>query len=190
MKYATLGIGVVVVAALAWFAFMFLNSSDLASLTGGGGSGVSSVSSSTRTSLKPPRQAPAGYQEYRDEQYRFALFYPSNLSVKTYDEGGGAMTIIFQDIKTVQGFQVYVVPYEASQVSDAQFKRDEPSGVRKNPQNATIDGAAATSFYSTNLTLGETAEVWFVRGGYLFEVTTLKSLDTWLAGIMQTWQFI
>ena len=33
-------------------------------------------------------------------------------------------------------------------------------------------------------------EVWFIHGGYLYEVTTYKELDTWLGSIMQTWKFI
>ena len=37
---------------------------------------------------------------------------------------------------------------------------------------------------------GDTREVWFIHGGYLYEVTTYKELDIWLAGIMRTWKFI
>ena len=29
-----------------------------------------------------------------------------------------------------------------------------------------------------------------LNGGYLYEVTTYKPLDTWLADIMKTWQFL
>jgi hypothetical protein len=37
--------------------------------------------------------------------------------------------------------------------------------------------------------MGDTREVWFIKGGFLYEVTTYKQLDTWLAQILQTWQF-
>ena len=30
----------------------------------------------------------------------------------------------------------------------------------------------------------------FIHGGYLYEVTTYKELDTWLGSIMQAWKFI
>jgi hypothetical protein len=33
-------------------------------------------------------------------------------------------------------------------------------------------------------------EVWFIKAGHLYEVATYKALDTWLAQIVQTWQFI
>jgi hypothetical protein len=140
--------------------------------------------------LKPARTPPAGHAEYRNERYRFALFYPSNLSVKSFDEGGGASTIALQDVGRAEGFQIFVVPYEEAQVSEARFRRDVPSGVREGLLGITIGGAAATSFYSANALLGDTAEIWFIYGGYLFEVTAPKSQAVWLSGIMATWQFI
>lgn len=145
--------------------------------------------------LKPARTPPAGYTEYRNEQYRFALFYPSGLTVKTYDEGGGASTIVFQNTDTAQGFQIFIVPYGAAQVSEAQFKRDEPSGVMQEPQNVTVDGVFGTMFFGEVPLLGATREIWFIhrlpgQGGYLFEVSTPKPLDSWLQGIIGSFQFI
>jgi hypothetical protein len=32
--------------------------------------------------------------------------------------------------------------------------------------------------------------VWFIHGGFLYEVTAYKELDTWLKPILQSWQFI
>ena len=45
-------------------------------------------------------------------------------------------------------------------------------------------------FFGSNSIMGDTREVWFVHGGYLFEVNTYKDLDSWLSQIMQTWVFI
>lgn len=45
-------------------------------------------------------------------------------------------------------------------------------------------------FFSKNIALGDTREVWFIKNGYLYEVTTLKSLDAWLTQILQTWKFL
>ncbi len=149
-----------------------------------------SEATSTITALKPAREAPIGYIEYRNERYRFALLYPNSLSVKAYDEGGGAMTVTFQNIKAAEGFQIFIVPYAQNQISEARFRQDEPSGIRQKPLNVSIDAVAATSFYSSNVSLGDTAEIWFLHGGYLFEVTTVKPLAPWLSAIMQNWQFL
>lgn len=140
--------------------------------------------------LGPHRNAPEGYTEYYDSIYRFSLFYPSDLSVESYDEGAGAATITFQNPETAHGFQIFILPYAEDQVSEERFRLDEPSGVRTGEQRVSIDGALAASFFSESLTLGETAEVWFVHGGYLYEVTTLKPLSGWLSGIMRTWKFL
>lgn len=140
--------------------------------------------------LKPARTPPAGYAEYRDERYRFAFFYPNNLSIKTYDEGGGASTFAFQNVADAEGFQLFVVPYRGTQVSMERFRQDEPSGVMRQPLGIAIDGATATSFYGTDAMLGDTAEIWFIQGGHLFEATAPKSQAQWLSNIMATWQFI
>jgi hypothetical protein len=140
--------------------------------------------------LAPPREAPMGQKEYRSERYRFALFYPENLKVESYDEGGGVSTIVFENDVAATGFQIFITPYGARQVSAERFKKDVPSGVIREPQQIAIDGALATMFLSRDMLLGETREVWFVHGGYLFEVSTLRALDADLARIMQTWIFI
>jgi hypothetical protein len=45
-------------------------------------------------------------------------------------------------------------------------------------------------FYGSNSVMGDTREIWFIHGGFLYEVTTYKELDSRLVPIMQTWQFI
>jgi hypothetical protein len=44
-------------------------------------------------------------------------------------------------------------------------------------------------FFGSNSVMGDTREIWFIHGSFLYEVTTYKELDSWLAPIMQTWQF-
>lgn len=136
------------------------------------------------------RVVPEGMREYRNAAYHFSLLYPEELSVAEHQEGGGAITITFQNVERAEGFQTFIVPYGEPQVSEGRFRQDAPSGVRKNLTNIIVDGATGAAFYSTNLALGDTREVWFVHGGFLYEVTTLKSLDIWLDGIIQTWKFI
>lgn len=137
----------------------------------------------------PLAQAPAGYIPYRNAKYRFALSYPPELKVSEYDEGGGASTITFQGGNENAGFQVFIIPYNQSQVTAHQFKQDEPSGIIQNPVAVVIDNTKGTMFFGKNPVMGDTREVWFIHGGYLYEVTTYKQLDTWLADIMKTWRF-
>lgn len=136
-----------------------------------------------------PREAPEGFTEYRSTRYNFSLFHPADLAVQEFDEGGGAQTIAFESEEGV-GFQIFIVPYTQSQITEERFRKDAPSGVMREPVEVLIDGARATLFFSEHALLGETREVWFIKNSFLFEVTTYKALDEWLAEIMATWKFL
>ena len=134
-------------------------------------------------------KASDGYVMYTDTSERFSFMYPKTLNVQYYNEGRGAETIVFQNIKTTQGFQVYIVPYTEDTVSTQQFEKDQPSGIQDELTNIKVDGATGASFYSQHTLLGKTYEVWFIKNGYLYEVTTLASLDTFVNDIIETWKF-
>lgn len=137
-----------------------------------------------------PRTAVAGAQEYRSTAYRFSLLYPENLEVKEFDEGGGAATVAFQNIETSQGFQIFITPYNELQVTPERFRLDAPSGVMQNPVDTAVGGVPARSFFGRDGFLGDTAELWFIYKGYLYEVTAPKEHTAWLSSIMGTWQFL
>jgi len=128
-------------------------------------------------------------REYKNLLLHFSLIYPKDLIVKEYDDGTSASTITFEDATGEKSFQIFVVPYQGNQITEEQFKKDVPSGVMKEPVDIMIDDIRATMFFSTNTVLGETREVWFIRGGFLYEITTYAGLDSWLAQILSTWRF-
>lgn len=136
------------------------------------------------------RQPPEGWREYRNNTYHFSLFYPETLSVKEFDEGGGASAIVFQNLEEGKGFQIFIVPFSGNQITDERFRKDVPSGLKKELKDITVDSAMGASFYSVNTILGETAEVWFIKNGFLYEVTAPRALDQWLSEIMRYWRFI
>lgn len=141
------------------------------------------------TSLPPTELEAANMLRYENRYHGFSLVYPRELQVREVAEESGARTIIFETVTREQGFQIYITPYAGANVTREQFLKDQPSGVYKEPQDIQVDGVPAIMFYGAVDLMGETREVWFIRNGFLFEVTTYKELDTWLAGIMQTWQF-
>jgi len=148
------------------------------------------TSSSTDIVVSTQPSAPQDSVQYTNSTYHFSLLYPKTLSIKEYSEKDGGHTITFQSLQEGRGFQIYIISYAGSQISEARFKEDLPSGVRKNVTSVSIDGATGAAFYSTDQLLGDTAEVWFLHGGYLYEVTTLKELTPWFDPIVQTWKFI
>ena len=119
-----------------------------------------------------------------------SLLYPQAMAVQVYREEGNGLTATFEDDERDQEFEVFAVPYGGQQITTQRIKMDEPSGVYKEPHEILIDGVRGTAFFGNNAIMGDTYEVWLIHGGYLYEVMTYKELDTWLDGIMQTWQFI
>ncbi len=151
----------------------------------------STTTNSTTSAISlPARTPPIGTKEYTNTDYGFSFLLPRDLTVSTFDEGGGATTITFQNVEKAEGFQLFITPYGESQVSEKRFTLDVPSGIRESVTPVVIDGATGAAFYSSNSALGATREVWVVHGGFLYEATTLKPLDAWLDTIIQTWRFI
>lgn len=140
--------------------------------------------------LKPPRVPPAGFKEYRNEKYHFALFYPDMLAITEYDEGFGAMTITFENNEATKGFQIFIAPDHDTQISEERFRMDEPSGVVKDKTDTSVDGAPAVAFFGRHPEVGDTREVWFLHGGYIFEAVTVKAQEEIIGTSLSTWQFL
>ena len=56
---------------------------------------------------------------------------------------------------------------------------DEPSGVRNDQTETSVDGALALTFHGFDAVMGQTYEVWFIKGDFLYEVSTYKRARTW-----------
>ena len=136
------------------------------------------------------RVPPKGSRIYEDALYTFSLFYPEVYTVRAHFLPGEVTMIAFEKEKEKEGFQIYVTPFLEAQITDERFKKDLPSGIRKKLQEMTVDGAAGAAFDSEDRDLGgETREVWFVKNGYLFEVTAPKQFEVTLLKIMESWEF-
>lgn len=138
----------------------------------------------------PASKRPDGFLEYKNLLLRFDIFYPDYLAVREYDDGTSASTITFESATGTRGFEIFVVPYGKDFISTEQFKKDAPSGVMNQPLDVIVDGTRATMFYGKNAVMGDTREVWFIKNGYLYEISTYRNLDEWLSKIMETWKFI
>ncbi|OHB19044.1 MAG: hypothetical protein A2854_00835 [Parcubacteria group bacterium RIFCSPHIGHO2_01_FULL_56_18] len=185
MRYA-FGTLIVFAALCAALLFFFNLKHETLSASLGAEPATTSLATAGPTSRWPPD----GWREYVSTPYKFSIFYPADMKVSEYDEGSGAFIVTFENVSDVQGFQIFIVPYDKPQVSPERFKQDIPSGVRTDMQDVTIDGALGAAFYSRDESLGETREVWFVNKGYLYEVTTLKPLEKDLLEILPSWRFI
>lgn len=133
---------------------------------------------------------PDGYIKYKNDKYNFYFYHSKESVVKEYDQGQGAMIITLENEKKVRGMQIFIVPYWDKEISQDRFLKDVPSGVRTNVKPTELDGVEAVTFNSVDGDLGATREVWTIRGGYLYEITTFQGVGDWFVPIMQTWRFI
>ena len=190
--FIIVGLAFITLAAAAFFyfhPFLPVGSGQIATTTAPLVASTSVAASKPSASLPPT--IPAGYKEYRNEQYHFSVYYPPTSGPpKEYPDRGAALTVSFQGAAGQPGFQIYIAPINGTQITPERFKLDAPSGVMKNPVDTSVDGVVAQSFYGHDAQIGDTREIWFIYKGFLYEITTYKELAPWLATIMQTWKFL
>jgi len=127
--------------------------------------------------------------------YGFSLNFSSDMKNSNFVEGEGEQ-ILFQD-DTGKWFQIYITPWdEGDNLSVSRIKEDLPNLPIENPQEVILGheqkdgvGPRALIFWSRQDGLGETREVWFVQQGFLYQITTFKRLDTFLAETLATLTF-
>ncbi len=152
----------------------------------------------------PETQSPTKYRQVVvvDEQhqqfihpgYGFSLVVPKDLEAFRVDEGQGTETIVFTPASENADavMQIFVTPYLPREITKERLAKDVPGGVIKDVTEVLIGVGSdirAVRFSSEHPGLGEAREVWFLRNGYLFEVTTRMANDAWLATVLKTWQF-
>lgn len=147
------------------------------------------VSKDVAKKISDPVTPQDGDIKYTNIKYSFSLYHSPEAKVVEYDLGQGAMTITLENEKKVRGMQIFVVPYWQNEITNERFKADVPSGVRTNIEKTEVDGVEAVTFNSVDESLGATREVWFIRGGYLYEVTTFQGVGDWFIPKMQTWRW-
>lgn len=131
-----------------------------------------------------------GWKTFISTRYNFTIQFPEAMQNADYQEDTGIDTVVFQDNAVPEGFQIYIQPYAGEKITDAQFKRDMPTGVRRDIRSATVGGVPAVVFYGNEQMLGDTYEVWFIHNGFLYEITTPKPLESRLNDILASLRFI
>ena len=122
--------------------------------------------------------------------YGFTVTVPNAMELERYEEGGNSETLVFFDTNDGIEFQLFVTPYDASEVTKERLALDIPSGDIREPQEIVLgNGLRAFMFLSHAPIVGDTREVWFIHDGYLYEATVAYELDSWLAEILNTITF-
>lgn len=135
------------------------------------------------------------HQQFIHPRYGFSVVVPKDLEIIRVDEGEGTETIVFTptDEDAAAVMQIFVTPYLPHEITRERLAKDVPGGEIKDVTEVMIGVGSdirAVRFSSEHPGLGQAREVWFLRNGYLFEVTTRMENDAWLATVLKTWQFV
>lgn len=132
---------------------------------------------------------------YKNSQYGFSFQYPDEFKIAEFTEGDFGDIVLAQgpSENSVQaGFQIFITPFDepAGPITKERILQDEPSMIVENGQLIQLpSGIQAFAFLSKNQSLGNTLEVWFVRDGYLYQISTYASLVEFMTKILGTFSF-
>lgn len=130
-------------------------------------------------------------KKYTNSKYGFSLNYPDSLSVVTSTEADSGEVLLF-DGSGNRGFQIFITRGgDIGDITPDLITNSIPDISIKNPQVAIIGGdLRALIFVSYDQIIGETREVWFSEGDFLYQITAYLDYDAELAQILSTWNFI
>ena len=144
------------------------------------------------------------YKFYKHSSPDFSLNYPKELKIDNYKENEGE-TIVFTHPRNSEvskpegkiGFQIYITPFDDGEaLTRERILKDLPEAVIEEPLRVVVNPSAPEEgriqgliFWSASEDIGRTRELWFIHGGFLYEITTYAHLDEWLAKIMDSFRF-
>lgn len=126
-----------------------------------------------------------------DSQYGFSFQYPKSFTATKFSDQEQTSTILVQEEGGKNGFQIFISWFdEPGPITKERVLQDLPDMKITNAENRILkNGVPALLFFSSEASLGETREIWFINGGYLYQITATKEIDSLVAQIVGTWKF-
>lgn len=154
------------------------------------GQTTSDVEATGEAPLAQPTPDSSGNATYADATYGFSLTYPSAYKIAKVPAENGDSFLIQNDQAT--GMQLMVSPYDEGDTLTAdRIKKDLPDMPMGNVHTVTLPGAniQAVAFNSSGGGFGDSIEVWFAHGGYLYQASTYAAQASFLEQVMGTFHF-
>ena len=131
---------------------------------------------------------------YVHPQFGFSFEKPEGYTIGVIPDGEDAQTVVVQNANSgnaEDGFQVYIYPTdEQVQLTPQLIQSDLPGTVVNNAQKIVLDDAPGMMFESNNEHFGGSSfEIWFVREGYVYQISSYGAYASDLQGIIGTWKF-
>lgn len=123
---------------------------------------------------------------YQHQKPHFSFAIPEGHTVGEVIEQGGE-TIVVQDVSTGLGFQLFISPFDEDiTLTQERIRQDLPGLVMESVQTIPIAERTGVAFVSQNQTFGTSREVWFVYGGYLYQMSTYLESEVLLLRVLET----
>mgnify|MGYP001578783188 FL=1 len=156
-----------------------------------------------RISVPISDQSADTQETYTNPKYGFSFNYSKEFSASEFSEGE-ADVILIKDV-TGDGFQISITPFDepfdsaqgkSGPITKERILKDIPNMRIGNDKEISVGGETdsisspqkALSFMSQDTSL-ETFEIWFVRGGNLYQISAFPSFSNKLEEIIKTWKF-
>lgn len=124
---------------------------------------------------------------YYSSEYKFFFNKPTGFRVTEIPDDTGA--VILAEGSNGESFQIFIIPFdESGPLTPSRIQKDLPQKIIENPRSGKLDGTQAVAFSSRDGT-EKVFEIWFIHGGYLYQITTNASFTDGLQNILQTWKF-
>jgi len=145
---------------------------------------------------KPAVKWEGGAKKYTHIDPAFSFEYPADFTVGSFKDAEGE-TILMRysgDAKDATGakreFQIYLSPQDEDfAVTKEKILADAPEVVVDNPQTVSVGQTQGLFFASKSASLGATAELWFERAGWLYQITGYPESADVMKGLAGTWAF-
>lgn len=138
----------------------------------------------------------AAFRTYTHPVHGFSFDYPADWSLDVFSDppdgeaGEGEETVVLQNAET--GIAVFIYPFdEPGPITKKRILRDVPDIKIENEIGLKIAGGSidALGFDSNERELGPTKEVWFVHGGFLYQISGAQGSGEALYIIVESWKF-
>lgn len=184
-KILLFSIAIVTIGAAAfWFFFLRGEQNDTTDQS------INILEDGTEIPIDQPPVNAEGLPTYRDDAYGFTLSYPQGYTIGKFSQGEGD-TFVIQNTEGV-GMQLVVTPFDENITLTAErIKQDLPDLPMRDIAQTKLpsEDISAVVFKSSGGGFGDSIELWFVYGGYLYQASTYLSQLTLLENVIGTLRF-
>lgn len=125
---------------------------------------------------------------YTNQKYGFSFNLPSVYTPRLQSYGESANVLTF-DAGGEKSFQIFIMEHDEPAITPERIKIDVPDIVMQNIRTGTLDGMEVLVFNSSESSLGETYEVWFIHNGNLYQIMAYKDGERELNEVLDSWEF-